>query len=59
MLKHAGLSEQVFDRIAERVRERVLERTQQKIKVSVILVSMNGEVLGVDTNARSLENWRK
>ncbi len=53
------MSEQVFDRIAERVRERVSERTLQKIKVSVILVSMDGEVLGVDGNARSLGDWRK
>lgn len=59
LLKHAGLSEQVFDRIAERVRERVLERTLQKIKVSVILVSLDGEVLGVDANARSLGDWRR
>jgi cobalt-precorrin-5B (C1)-methyltransferase len=60
LLKQVGLSEQVFDRIAERVSQRVFERTQQKIKVSVILVSLDGEVLGVDTNARSLEGvWRK
>ena len=60
LLKKVGLSEQVFDRIAERVSQRVSERTQHKIKVSVILVSLDGEVLGVDTNARSLEGaWRK
>ncbi len=59
LLKQAGLSEQVFDRIAERVRERVSDRTLQKIKVSVILVSLDGEVLGVDANARSLGDWRK
>ncbi len=60
LLKQAGLAEQVFDRIAERVSERVTERTQGKIKVNVIIVSMDGEVLGVDKNARSLEKaWRK
>ena len=60
LLKQVGLSERVFDRIAEKVSERVSERTQQKIKVSVILVSLDGEILGVDRNARSLEgNWRK
>jgi cobalt-precorrin-5B (C1)-methyltransferase len=60
LLKQAGLSELVFNRIAERVRDRVSERTQQKIKVSVILVSLEGEVLGTDMNARSLGgNWRK
>jgi cobalt-precorrin-5B (C1)-methyltransferase len=60
LLKKVNLSEQVFDRVAERVGDRVSERTQQKIKVSVILVSLDGEILGVDKNARSLEgNWRK
>ncbi len=59
LLKEAGLSERVFDRIAESVNEHVTERTQNKIKVNVIIVSMDGEVLGVDKNARNLGNWRK
>ena len=59
LLKEAGLSERVFDRIAERVSERVAERTQGKIKVNVIIVSMDEQVLGVDKNARSLGDWRK
>jgi cobalt-precorrin-5B (C1)-methyltransferase len=59
LLKQANLSEQVFDRIAERVSQRVSERVQQKIKVSVVLVSLDGEVLGMDANARSLGTWRE
>ncbi len=60
ILKQTGLSDQVFESIAERVSERVTERTQYKIKINVIIVSMDGEVLGVDKNARSLEAaWRK
>jgi cobalamin biosynthesis protein CbiD len=59
LLKQAKLSEQVFDRIAERVSQRVSERVEQKIKVSVILVSLDGEVLGADANARGSEEWLK
>jgi cobalt-precorrin-5B (C1)-methyltransferase len=59
LLKQAKLSEQVFDRIAERVSQRVAERVEQKIKISVILVSLDGEVLGADANARSSEKWLK
>jgi cobalt-precorrin-5B (C1)-methyltransferase len=59
LLKQAGLSEEVFNRIAERVNQRVSERVQQKIKISVILVSLDGEVLGRDANARSLGIWQK
>jgi cobalt-precorrin-5B (C1)-methyltransferase len=59
LLKQARLSEQVFDRIAERVSQRVAERVEQKIKISVILVSLDGEFLGSDANARSSELWLK
>jgi cobalt-precorrin-5B (C1)-methyltransferase len=59
LLKQAKLSEQVFDRIAERVSQRVSERVEQKIKISVILVSLDGEVLGADANARGSEEWLK
>jgi cobalt-precorrin-5B (C1)-methyltransferase len=59
LLKQANLSEQVFDRIAERVSQRISERVQQKIKISIVLVSLDGEVLGADTNARSAEKWLK
>jgi cobalt-precorrin-5B (C1)-methyltransferase len=59
ILKQANLVAQVFDRIAERVSQRVAERVEQKIKISVILVSLDGEVLGADANARSSEKWLK
>jgi cobalt-precorrin-5B (C1)-methyltransferase len=59
LLKQANLSEQVFNRIAERVCQRVSERVQQKIKISVILVSLDDEILGADKNARSSETWLK
>ena len=59
LLKQANLSKQVFNRIAERVSQRISERVQQKIKISVILVSLDGEILGADKNARSSETWLK
>ena len=59
LLKQANLSTLVFNRIAERVSQRIFDRVQQKIKVSVILVSLEGEVLGADANARGSEPWRK
>jgi len=59
LLKQVNLSMQVFDRIAERVSQRISERVQQKIKISIILVSLDGEVLGADKNARSSELWQK
>jgi cobalt-precorrin-5B (C1)-methyltransferase len=59
LLKQAKLSDRVFDRIAERVSLRISERVQQKIKISVILVSLDGEVLGADNNARSSVTWPK
>jgi cobalt-precorrin-5B (C1)-methyltransferase len=59
ILKQANLVAQVFDRIAERVSQRVAERVEHKIKISVILVSLDGEVLGSDANARSSEKWLK
>ncbi len=59
LLKQVKLSEQVFDRIAERVSQRISERVQQKIKISIILVSLDGEVLGADANARSSGLWLK
>ena len=58
-MKQANLMAQVFDRIAERVSQRVAERVEHKIKISVILVSLDGEVLGSDANARSSEKWLK
>jgi len=59
LLKQANLSALVFNRIAERVSQRIFDRVQQKIKVSVILVSLEGEVLGADANARGSEPWLK
>jgi cobalt-precorrin-5B (C1)-methyltransferase len=57
ILKQANLSRATFDRIAEKVRSRVTERIAKKAKVSVIIVSLEGVVLGMDESARCAEPW--
>ncbi|MEM2081681.1 MAG: cobalt-precorrin-5B (C(1))-methyltransferase CbiD [Candidatus Bathyarchaeia archaeon] len=53
LLKQANLLKQTFDKIAEKVASRVMERVKNKIKVNVILVSMEGAILGTWGNIRS------
>jgi cobalt-precorrin-5B (C1)-methyltransferase len=57
LLKQANLSRATFDRIAEKVRSRVMERIKEKAKVSVIIVSLDGAVLGMDESARGAAPW--
>jgi cobalt-precorrin-5B (C1)-methyltransferase len=56
-LKQVNLSRATFDRIAEKVRSRVMERIKEKAKVSVIIVSLDGAILGMDETARCAEPW--
>jgi cobalt-precorrin-5B (C1)-methyltransferase len=56
-LKQVNLSRATFDRIAEKVRLRVMERIKEKAKVSVIIVSLDGAILGMDETARCAEPW--
>lgn len=46
LLKQANLVKQTFEKIAERIASRVMERVKSKVKVTVILVSLEGAVLG-------------
>jgi cobalt-precorrin-5B (C1)-methyltransferase len=57
ILKKIDLSRATFDRIAEKVRLRVMDRIKEKAKVSVIIVSYDGTVLGADESARRAEPW--
>ena len=57
LLKQANLSRATFDKIAEKVRSRVMERIKEKAKVSVIIVSLDGVILGMDESARCAEPW--
>jgi cobalt-precorrin-5B (C1)-methyltransferase len=55
-LEPAGLLRKTFDQIAEQVYGRSLERIDNKAKVKVVIVSMDGNILGISKNARSLVN---
>jgi cobalt-precorrin-5B (C1)-methyltransferase len=57
ILKHTNLLEAAYDRIAQRVSQRVSDRVENKIKISVVIVSMDGKVLGMDQNARCNKPW--
>lgn len=59
ILKDAGLLEATYSRIAQRVNQRICDRVENKIKISVVIVSMEGEVLGMDDNARCNRPWLK
>ena len=59
ILRGVGLLEATHDRIAARVYQRVSDRVENKIKISVIIVSMDGKVLGMDENARCNKPWLK
>ena len=59
ILKQANLVEATYDRIAIRVNQRVSDRVENKIKISVVIVSMDGKVLGMDENARCNKPWLK
>ena len=56
-LKQVNLLEATYDRIAQRVSQRVSDRVENKIKISVVIVSMDGKVLGMDENARCNKPW--
>jgi cobalt-precorrin-5B (C1)-methyltransferase len=57
LLSRANLVRATFDAISQKVAARIAERTKGKVKVSVIIVSMDGKVLGADESARRLEPW--
>lgn len=59
ILKQVNLLEAAYERIARRVNQRVSDRVENKIKISVVIVSMDGKVLGMDENARCNKPWLK
>jgi cobalt-precorrin-5B (C1)-methyltransferase len=56
-LRDANLLEATYTKIAERVSQRVSDRVENKIKISIVIVSMDGKVLGMDQNARCNKPW--
>ena len=55
LLTKVNLVRPTYDKIAKRIYARFVERTQNKIKFNVIIVSMEGKILGMDENARGLD----
>lgn len=56
-LEQAELLKSTFNKIAEKVRSRALEMVKNKAKIKVLIVSMNGTILGTTEDARSMEKW--
>ena len=54
LLNKINLTRATYDKIAQKIYTRVTERTKNKIKFSIIIVSMDGKILGTDENGRSL-----
>ncbi|HLN88563.1 MAG TPA: cobalt-precorrin-5B (C(1))-methyltransferase CbiD [Candidatus Binatia bacterium] len=57
ILRRANLVEATYDRIATRVHHRVSDRVENKTKISVVIVAMDGKILGMDENARCNKPW--
>jgi cobalt-precorrin-5B (C1)-methyltransferase len=57
ILRQANLVEPTYNLIAERVHKQVSDRVENKITISVVIVAMDGRVLGMDQNARSNKPW--
>jgi cobalt-precorrin-5B (C1)-methyltransferase len=57
ILRHVNLIESTYNLIAERVHKQVNDRVENKIKISVVIVAMDGRVLGMDRNAMRNKPW--
>ena len=57
ILRQVNLVEPTYDLIAERVHKQVSDRVENKIKFSVVIVAMDGKVLGMDQNAKRDKPW--
>jgi cobalt-precorrin-5B (C1)-methyltransferase len=58
ILEKATLVTPTYDLIAERVHQRIGDRVENKIIISVVIVSIDGKVLGMDQNARESKPWQ-
>ncbi|MDR2700762.1 MAG: cobalt-precorrin-5B (C(1))-methyltransferase CbiD [Nitrososphaerota archaeon] len=57
ILQPTGFLEKTYDRIAVRVNQRISDRVDNKLKISIVIVAMDGKVLGMDKNAREGAPW--
>ncbi len=54
LLNRINLTKATYDRVAQKIYSKIVERTKGQIKFSVIIVAMDGKILGTDTNGRRL-----
>lgn len=57
LLKRANLFQPTFNKIAEKISLRSRERVENKAKIGVILVSLDGTIVGINENARCMAQW--
>jgi cobalt-precorrin-5B (C1)-methyltransferase len=57
ILQPTGFLEKTYDRIAMRINQRISDRVDNKLKISIIIVAMDGKVLGMDKNAKENKPW--
>ncbi|MCL2134522.1 MAG: cobalt-precorrin-5B (C(1))-methyltransferase CbiD [Candidatus Bathyarchaeota archaeon] len=57
ILEPTGLLEKTYERIAARVNQRISDKVENRIKLSIIIVAMDGKVLGMDKNAKENTPW--
>lgn len=55
LLKDAGLLHQTFNRIAKQISAKAAERIESKFKVRTVIVSLEGEVIGADTDVKHVK----
>jgi cobalt-precorrin-5B (C1)-methyltransferase len=58
ILHKVNLVESTYDLITERVHKQISDRVEDKIKISILIVSMDGKVLGMDQNAKENKPWQ-
>lgn len=59
LLKEEKLAKPTFDIIAERIRFRCAEKVEGKAQISVVIISLDGEVLGKSGDFGCIEKWQK
>jgi cobalt-precorrin-5B (C1)-methyltransferase len=59
ILRRCGLVEATFNLIANSVKDRVTGNIKGKVKVGAVIVSLDGTILGLDSNAGGLNIWRR
>ncbi|NLE06286.1 MAG: cobalamin biosynthesis protein CbiD [Crenarchaeota archaeon] len=52
ILNNFNLTKATYDKIAQKIHTKVTERTKNQIKISVVIVAMDGRILGKDEKGR-------